>query len=479
MAPVLGAMFGLGLLCLGGTGSEDGLQDLAWRLTRHTRDRYVADLQEVKRRGVLRVLSRNNSSSYFVVRGTERGFEYELAQAFADELGVRLAFVVPDSRDQLIDHLVHGAGDLIAAGMTRTEARAEKVRFTRPVLRAKRVIATHPMTVKLVESDADLAQFRIHTSFRSTTFRTAREFEARTGVQLLLEDVVDGAEMEQQLARVQDGRYEAVIVDENVLSLAVAAGVEAVARWPVGEALPKAWAVHPDAVDLQAAADSFLARAQRSGLRNILEARYFEPHSRGFRRAQEEAYRADREGAISPFDELFQTWGEKTAIDWRLLAAVSYAETRFDPSAHSPWGARGLMQVLPSTARRVGISDPSSPEASVAAGSLYLRRLIDFFSGDGVKPRQQVRFALAAYNAGLGHVQDARMLARMTGRDPNKWFGNVEEALALKRDPRWHQKTRYGYARAGETIAYVSRVQSQYDLFVRHVPLETAARTPP
>jgi membrane-bound lytic murein transglycosylase F len=110
----------------------------------------------------------------------------------------------------------------------------------------------------------------------------------------------------------------------------------------------------------------------------------------------------------------------------------------------------------------------------VVAGARYLRRLIDFFGGDGVDPRQQVRFALAAYNAGLGHIQDARRLAERIGKDPNKWFNHVEEALKLKQDPRWHRRTRYGYARASETIAYVSRVQAQFDVYARHVPLEAS-----
>jgi membrane-bound lytic murein transglycosylase F len=133
------------------------------------------------------------------------------------------------------------------------------------------------------------------------------------------------------------------------------------------------------------------------------------------------------------------------------------------------------MQVLPSTARRVGISNPHTPWGSVLAGAKYLRRLFEFFEEEGVDKRQRVRFALAAYNAGLGHVQDVRKLTEATGRDPNKWFGHVEEAYRLKTDPRHYRHTRHGYARAPETIAYVSRVQSQYDIFVRHVPLASDA----
>jgi membrane-bound lytic murein transglycosylase F len=133
-------------LLIAGAAAED-YSDLQVSMTRHTLERYVADLEEVKRRGVLRILTRNNSEDYFIARGEERGFQLELGRALADELGVRVAFVVPPSREELIGALLAGEGDLIATGLTITPARAEKVRFTRTVLEAQRVIVTHPLTV--------------------------------------------------------------------------------------------------------------------------------------------------------------------------------------------------------------------------------------------------------------------------------------------------------------------------------------------
>ena len=469
----LSTPLGLALLFFGADADEpDPFRNLEFTLTRHTRDRYAADLEGIRRRGVLRVLTRNNSSAYFVARGRERGFEFELARSLARRLGVRVAFVVPDQRSDLIGMLHAGLGDMVAAGMTRTAARAEQVRFSAPLLEADRVVATHPRLVKRVESPADLAQLKIHTSFRSTTFRTAVRFGQTHGVQLDLADLPSGIEMEEQLRMVEEGVYEAVIVDSNILDLAQAAGVEAEAVWSMGPPLPKSWAFHPDAAELQAEADAFIAASRRNGLLNIMYARYYRPNALGFRSAQDVAFRADADGAISPFDDLFRRAGELVDIDWRLLAAIAYTESRFDPTVRSAWGAMGLMQVLPSTARRVGVRDPSTPWGSVRAGALYLRRLLDFFAEEGLPLRQQIRFALASYNAGLGHIIDARKLAPLIDRDPDRWFNHVEDALELKRHRKWHERSTYGYARAGETIAYVSRVQAQYDVFVRHVPLK-------
>ncbi len=462
----------LAALLATGTVAVD-YSDLHVSLTRHTLERYVADLEQVKEKSVLRVLTRNNSEDYFIERGEERGFQLELARAFADELGVRVAFVVPPSRDDLIGGLLTGEGDLIATGMTVSPARAEKVRFTRSVLEAQRVVVTHPLIVKTIATVEDLAELRIAVSFRSTTYRDALDLERATGIELHLEDVTDGVEMEEMMQRVEDGAYEATIADSNLVDLARAMGVEVVPRVAIGEPHEKAWAVHPAASALQEAADAFLERSRKNGLIRIFYARYYETRSKWAKKAHDEELRTDVKGVISPYDRLFKRAAKETGLDWRLLAAVAYTESRFDPKAHSVWGAVGLMQMLPSTAKGLGVKGSlDDPAINILAGARYLKRLVSIFEQDEIEKRQRIRFAVAAYNAGIGHILDARALARQTGRDPNRWFKNVEDALALKTDPKWHEKTRYGYCRAGETIGYVSAVQSRYDVYARHVPLD-------
>lgn len=460
------------VLCALSCGQLPDVEDFAWRLNRHTFERYVADVKAIQARGVLRVLTRNNSVSYYVAKGTERGFEYELASAFAEHLGVRVSFVVPERRGQLIGALLAGEGDLIAAGSSMTDARGEKIAFTRPYLHTQRVVALPARLEKVVRTPEDLLGRPLHLSFRSTTFQDAKNLELALGKPLDLVDIPDGVEMERMMERVAEGTYEATIVDDVLLGLEQDAGLPLVAGPAVGEPRPKAWAVHPAAPRLLAEANRFLARNKR--LIAILRGRYFR-NSKVARSARAETYRADLHGRISPFDEQFKAAGDAAGLDWRFLAALAYTESRFDAKAQSRFGARGLMQILPSTARRVGVSDPKLlfvPRVNVGAGAEYLKRLMEVFAGDGVEPREQTRFAVAAYNCGLGHVIDARNLAKRIGKDPNVWFNEVERALKLKEQPKWHRQTRYGYARARETLAYVARVQSQYEVFSRHVPLE-------
>jgi membrane-bound lytic murein transglycosylase F len=457
------------LLCV--AGQPAGYENLEVSLTRHTEERYVVDLEGIRRKGVLRVLTRNNSEDYFIASGLERGFQQELAATFAAELGVRVAFVVPRSREQLVDALIGGQGDLIAAGLTITRARGEKVLFTRPVLEAQRVIVTKVGLPKPIRTIDDLAGLTIHTSFRSTAHGDLAQLGARAKLELV--DVTDGVEMEEMMRRVAEGLYPATVADSNLVELEVAGGLEIEGTVPIGPVHAKAWAVHPGAPALAEAADAFIGRSKKNGLVKIFYDRYYRTQSKWTKTAHDETIRADKSGAISPYDDLFKRAAAETGLDWRLLAAVGYTESRFDPKAKSAWGAVGVMQVLPSTAKGVGVSSGlEDPAANILAGARYLKRMIAPFEKDEIEMRQRIRFAVASYNAGLGHVLDARKIARDTGLDHNRWFKNVEKALMLKRDRKWHQKTAYGYCRADETTKYVSSVQSRYDVYVRYVPLD-------
>jgi membrane-bound lytic murein transglycosylase F len=443
--------------------------ELEWELTRHTRERYVGDLDEIKKRGVLRVLTRNNSSAYFIARGEQRGFQFELCRELAKELGVRLAVVVPASRDDLISALLAGGGDLIGAGMTVTASRSLQVRFTSPIISSPRVVVTHPLTVKQLIKMEDLLQFTIHINPNSTTRSTADMLAQRLGQPLTIKDITQGIEMEEMLEKVASGEYEATIVDKDLYELELAAGVPVLARLDAGEPLPKAWALRPDSPQLFAAAEAFVTKHLKDGLIRILYQRYYLPSPRSTSTHQSE-FRADAAGKISPWDEIFQREGKANNVDWRLLAAVARTESHFVPEAKSPWGAVGLMQILPRTAAELGVTKVEEIPENIRAGARYLRRLIDAFAESGLEQRQQVRFAIASYNVGLGHIQDARTIAPQIGLDRNVWFKNVEEALRLKKLPKWHEKSRFGYCRADEPIQYVSDVQTWYDVYVRYLP---------
>src|SRR6056297_2429123 len=171
-------------------------------------------------------------------------------------------------------------------------------------------------------------------------------------------------------------------------------------------------------------------------------------------------------GKISPYDDLFRKYGENIDWDWRLLASLAYQESRFKPKARSWAGAYGLMQLMPSVVSQFGVEDEFSPEQSVKGGTKLLSWLDNQLKNKGIKNEEErIKFMLAAYNVGLGHVLDARRLAKKYGDNPNKWENNVEEYILKKSDPEYHndEVVYYGYARGNETFNYVRQILDRYE----------------
>ena len=173
---------------------------------------------------------------------------------------------------------------------------------------------------------------------------------------------------------------------------------------------------------------------------------------------------------VSPFDELFRQYASEFGFDWRLLAAQSYEESRFDPEARSRVGAMGLMQIMPQTARGFGFDNPDDPDQAVHLGALYLRHQADQFGPEVENEEDLIWFALASYNAGFGHVGDARRMAAAHGRDPDRWFGEVEEVMPLLARSEYHSQTRYGYCRCTEPVNYVSRIREKLSAYRQLLP---------
>jgi membrane-bound lytic murein transglycosylase F len=239
------------------------------------------------------------------------------------------------------------------------------------------------------------------------------------------------------------------------------------ATYVFGSDKPLVMAVRVDAPDLLAKVNRFVATDCKGLWFRKLQAKYFAAKPK-MQRARADAL--GHSGQISPYDGLARTYGRRYGIDWRFIVAQMYQESRFDPRAQSWVGAVGLLQVMPRTGAEMGFRNLWHPDTNVHAGVKYLSRLLSRFEA-GVPMRQRIRFALAAYNAGLGHVLDARRLARTQGLDPNRWFGHVEEAMVLLEKPRYYRRARHGYVRGNEPVTYVSRIQSKYDAYARLMPV--------
>lgn len=425
------------------------------------KDRAVrADLDAIRKRGVLRVLTRNSSTTYFLHRGEELGFEYELVREFARTLGVRLELVIPPSREALLTYLREGKGDLVAAGLAATPERRQEFAFSAPYNRVSELLVV-PAADKTTRSLADLRGKRIAVRRSSSYYQALAPLQAQHGFELEL--VPEDEETEDILDAVGEGKRSATVADSNIVDVELTYSDAVRGAGPIGEPRDIAWMFRKDQPQLKAATDRFIRRIYRSTFYNMAVTKYFR-NARQMRDAASEE-RSDKAGQLSPYDPLVKKYAQMYEFDWRLVTSQMYQESRFDPRVRSWAGALGLMQVMPRTARELDVGDVRKPEMGIHAGVKLLARYAGMYRDPEIAEPDRLRFTLAAYNCGPGHVADGRRIAADLKLDPNRWFGHVEKAMPLLAKPRFARAARYGYCRCGEPVKYVSEIQARYDSY--------------
>jgi membrane-bound lytic murein transglycosylase F len=458
----------------------------AWLIERalsaHAKEADKLDLEGIKKRGSIRMLTRNNAVSYFLFKGTQQGFDYEWVRLFAKENGLRLDVVVPPESKDLIPWLNEGRGDLIAAEMTVTPERAQDVWFSPPYNFANEVIVQKASEAPITDA-AQLKGKTLSVRSSSSYRRTLDGLQASAGP-FTITDAAEDEETEAIIGKVAAGTVPLTVADSTI------AAVEKNWRNDIQTSLSLssaeiAIAARKDSPKLQAAVEAFVKKHVNRGADgkikgsvdyNVLHKQYFETA----RKATESKQDFKETGKVSAYDELIRKHSTAYGLDWRLMAAQAYQESRFDPEAKSWVGALGLFQVMPKTGAEMGFFDLKDPEIGIHAGVRYMAQMIDSFDKD-VPFKHRVRFALASYNAGRGHVEDARRLATEMGLNPNKWFKNVELAMLKLQDHNIAKKAKHGYCRGEEPVKYVSEIQSRYDNYITIVPdpgLDAAAKKP-
>lgn len=423
----------------------------------------TADLDAIKKRGTLRLLTQNNSVSFFLQNGSRRGFDYELIRSFASGLGLHVEVVVAPTHDALIPMLREGKGDVIAAAMTRTPAREQLVAFSRPYLFTRPVLVQRKGgPVKRLE---DLAGRRVTVWASSSYAELLPPLAAKYG--FTVANAPEDEEVEDLMAEVGDGTLELTVADSHALA------AESLLRDDLEAALELsatddelAFAVRKENPQLLKALDAFVRRVYRGTEYNLLKRRSFE-NTRAVAAAKSQD--SGRTGRLSPYDAIIKKYSQRYGFDWRLMTAQAWRESHFDPKARSPVGALGLFQVMPATGRELGFTKLTDADEGTHAGIKYLSRLVARVEAT-VPLEERVRFALAAYNAGFRRLEDARRLAKELGLDPNVWSGNVEKAMGLLSRPKYAKRTGTGFCRCQEPVAYVGIIESKYRSYAQLVP---------
>ncbi len=425
-----------------------------WYPTRLAR---ISSLQKIKALGQINLVTQNNANAYYMYRGQKMGLEYDLAQSFAEHLGVSLHVLTP-GWSQMIPALEKGKGDFIAAGLTITENRQEHVAFSIPYMDVQQMVIVHKDQAT-IQSEKDLNGLTIHVREHTSYEQRLQELQDQgLDVHIALHRDVPTEDLIRQVATKD---IPATVADSNIAQLNRRYFPEIRMAFPISEKQSLGWAVRKKDQSLLQAINNFLASAQEDGLFAQIYHNYY-ANVAIFDYVDIKKYHDRIETRLPDFENMIKKEAREFGFDWRLIAAVVYQESHFDPHASSYTGVKGLMQVTLNTAREMGITNRLEPAQSIHAGVKYLSRLYDRFKG--IKDHtQRLRFALASYNVGYGHVRDAQRLAQKQGLDPNKWSSMIK-ILPLLSQPRYYSQTRYGYARGTEPVRFVKRIFSYYEI---------------
>ncbi len=423
---------------------------------------FTGDFDQIRKRRVLRVLLRNNAASYFLYRGELMGFEYELAREFADYHGLRLEVLVPPSYHELTTWLLEGKAD-IAMGFLEPDdlQRRLGIDYSDPYHYARQHIVVHKDNSAI--SLADLDDQTISVRSRSHYWKSLSRLQ-NGGAGFSLRATDDDVETEYLIQQVAQGKYRATMADEHLLDIELAKSIPVRSAHTLELEVPHAIALRKRNPELRQALDEFVKRIYKSEFYNVIYTEYFKNRGSVQRLARGRIVDALK-GQISPYDELVRMYSDRYGFDWRLVTAQMYQESKFNPKAKSHIGARGLMQLMPRTAKEMGVKDIVDPASSIRGGVKYLDWLRDRFDAD-LPISDRLWFTLAAYNAGAGHVQDARRLAGQLGHDPDRWFGHTEQAMLLLEKKQYAKKARYGYVNGSEPVNYVRDIKQRFEAYV-------------
>ncbi|AHM60830.1 lytic transglycosylase [Flammeovirgaceae bacterium 311] len=444
------------------------------------------DLPEIKKRGRLIAIVDNSSTSYFIYKGQAMGYEYDLLSRLAQKLGVDLEIIITTSLDEALEMLQRGEGDIIAHNLTITKERREKIAFTlhhnevRQMLVQRKPQSWRNMTLdnidkKLIRNPLDLAGKEVHVKKNSSHFSRLVNLSDEIGSDITIVEEDPTVEVEALIKKVANGDIDYTVADENVALLNAAYYSNLDVSTPVSFHQRIAWGVRTNAPDLLKAVNGWIREIRKTPDYAVIYNKYFKNRS-NMKMLASSNYSSISGSQISPYDKHIKEAASRIGWDWRLLAAVVYQESKFNPEAESWMGAAGLMQLMPETAEIFGAENPLDPKQSIMAGANYLQWLDKFWTDEVPDPEERKKFVLASYNVGQGHVLDARKLARKHGRSPEIWEEHVAYFLEKKADPAFYndEVVSLGYCRGGEPVRYVKNIMQRQARYRQLIPDEVA-----
>lgn len=428
------------------------------------------DLPQLKDSGRLVVLTLYNSTSYFIYRGQEMGFQYELAQQFAQSLGLKMEVKVAKNVADMERKLINGEGDLIAYNLPITKEGKNRVTYCGNEIITHQVIVQQTgRQTRPLKDVTELIGKEVYVKPGKYYERLVNLNQELGGGILIKKVTSDSIGVEDLIAQVSEGKIQYTVADNDIARLNATYFPNLNIHLSISFDQRSSWAVRRDCPLLAQAANEWQKNNATSPAYTASMKRYFEtskslPHS---------PILSLREGKISHYDELFKKYAKKINWDWRLLASLAYKESNFDTTAVSWAGAKGLMQLMPSTAHAMGMppGKEQNAEESIKAAVKYLGITTKSFMQ--IPEPERIHFVLASYNSGIGHVLDAMALAEKYGKKKYVWKDNVEKYILLKSQEEYFTDSvcKYGYFRGTETYTFVRDIMGRYEQYKKKIKL--------
>jgi membrane-bound lytic murein transglycosylase F len=461
------------------------------------------DLARIREKGTLTVLAPYNSTTYFVYRGEPLGYEYELLREFARSQNLALKMVVVTDRKSLLPLLNAGEGDIAAARLIPTPEDEQNVSFTRALYRtepalvqqeagpeaagagAEKALEAGPadelpeidIEARLITRPAQLAGETVHLPERHAYKRALIELSDEVSGDIHVVELGGKLHDEALAQKVARGEVKFTVMQSNLALLKEAEFKNLRVRPVVGRTHGVAWATRRNSPELLAALNAWIEDKQAEALFDRLYKKYFVDRRAHVERVSSD-YLTSTTGRLCKYDDLFRRGAAELGWDWRLLAAQTYQESRFEPHARSWAGAVGLLQLMPPTAREFGVGDPLDPEQNVRGAVNFLKWLHNYWRERIPDETERLKFILASYNTGVGHVQDAQRLTEKYGGDPKRW-DDVAYWLLQKSTQQYSTDpvVKFGFCRGIEPVNYVSHILERFDHYKQFVVTETASQT--
>ncbi len=431
---------------------------------------YAADpplLEQIKKQGELRVITRYGPTTYYEGEHGAAGLEYELAKRFAEELNVKLRLIVADNFTDILQQVADQQVHLAAAGLTISPSRKAIVRFAPHYQRIKSQVVYHRDRAQPPQNLADWNNnYRLQVIASGNQVDLLKQLKSNYPRLQWSESDLEPTEL---LEQIWENKISYALVGSNEIVQMRRFYPELAIGLELPETQPIAWAFSRSSKNdsLYLAAIQFFNRLQQSGELEQLIERYYGhlDNIDQFNPINIRSFHQHIKERLPHYRNDFEMIAARYQLDWRLLAAIGYQESKWDPNATSVTGVRGLMMLTQSTAREMGVTDREDPLESVEGAAKYLLAIKKRLSKTIPEP-DRTWLALAAYNVGPEHLRDARRLTKQVGDDPHYWV-DVKKHLPKLTQPQWYKQTKYGYARGYEPVQFVKNVRRFYDILVR------------